>query len=127
MPLKHLLRSAVILALGLIAGCSAAIGDGTSEGPTLALDTLTAALDAWLQGEVATLSERSPAIRFEDDDCIAGWQLAAYELEFDDAHIEPYQNVRVNLTLKDKWGRAIERQVGYQVSLAPRLAVLRSE
>ena len=125
--MRSLPRIGVVLSLVLATGCAPQTPESTAEESDTAMETLTTALDAWKLGAVDGLARRDPAIRFDDDDCLAGWHLTGYELETPDIAIQPYENVRVNLTLRDPRGNAVERMVGYQVSLTPVPSVLRSE
>jgi hypothetical protein len=58
---------------------------------------------------------------------IAGYQLTGYAIDEPDGVIEPFDDVLVNLSLRDTHGKPLEKTVAYQVSLDPGLAVLRSE
>lgn len=122
--------SQVSLALILTAvGCSG--GTEPSLVPpydsTEAHATLTAALDAWKRGEARSLGRRTPPIRFEDDDCVAGLRLAEYEVEEPDATVRLHQDIAVILSLRDGKGNVIRREAQYQVATSPILAVLRSD
>jgi hypothetical protein len=120
-------RRFILIGLCLIVGCSMGEPEQDVEQSDRRLSLLTSALDAWQEGTAATLSQRDPPVRFVDDDLMAGCQLTSYDIHEPDAAIEPFADVLVDLTLRDRQGTAIERTVGYQVSLAPGLAVLRSE
>lgn len=88
---------------------------------------LVTALDAWRAGKTKSLTTRNPPIRFVDDDQIAGTELVDYEFEDEAASIQPFQNVTVILSLKDKHGRTTRKNAKYQVGVDPVLTVLRSD
>lgn len=118
-------RYPVILLVGL-AGCQWMwLDEGDSDSDSAA-EVLTAALDAWKAGNVKSLTQREPPIRFADDDCAAGMQLVEYELEDEAPAIHPFQNVRIALQLKNKQGKLTNVIASYQVATEPALTVLRS-
>ncbi len=88
---------------------------------------LIGALDAWKNGDARVLARRKPPIRFVDDDYSAGFRLTEYEIDEPDAPIELHRDVAVNLSLRDKKGKAVTREAHYQVGTSPGLAVLRSD
>lgn len=94
---------------------------------SLARTTLVSALDAWKKGDARALTKRKPAIRFVDDDLLAGLRLADYEIEEPDAPIELHKDVPVILSLRDQGGKVVRREARYQVASSPGLAVLRSD
>jgi hypothetical protein len=119
-----------LLAVGTAAGCSRVptpplgAGDYDSEAAQL---TLVAALDAWKDGKAEALTRRQPPIRFVDDDLSSGYHLVSYRLSRPDAPVRPFQSVAVELRVRGRQGKIVERAVGYQVALQPRLAVIRSD
>jgi hypothetical protein len=92
-----------------------------------ARQTLIAALEAWKQKQVAALATREPPIRFVDEDYSGGSVLLEYELLAADQPIRPYDNVPVRVTLREPQGTVITTDVAYQITLEPKLAVLRGE
>jgi len=117
----------LLISLLLIAGCSQAEESVDGEQSDRMLSALTTALDAWKNATPTTLASREQPIRFVDDDLAAGRKLLAYQLDDPDSAIVPFENVFVILMLQTADGKTIERKVGYQVSLTPAVAVLRSE
>jgi len=116
-----------LLGIGLIlsaAGCSRAreMRDFDSDA---AKRTLVAALDAWKKGQAASLERHVPPIRFIDDDLSAGLQLIGYDLRSPNRNIRFGESILVELQLRSKQGKAIQRTAAYQVALTPRLAVFR--
>ncbi len=107
----------------LAAGCSSSVSQGYS--PQQAKETLVTALEAWKSGDTKSLSERNPPIRFSDDDQIAGAQMIEYQLEL--RTILPFQNVKVELVLRDNQGQTLRKTAVYQVGLKPGRTVLRSD
>jgi hypothetical protein len=84
-----------------------------------AQQTLIAALNAWKSGQVDELAKQSPPIRFQDDDFMAGWHLVDFQLKTPASQIEPFQDVKVQVHLKDVRGTPIRKEVAYQVGLNP--------
>ena len=119
-------RVKIIVILLAILGCSTQSPNQT-EDSAHAKYILVTALDAWRAGKTKSLTTRNPPIRFADDDQIAGMELVDYELEDESAPIQPFQNVSIILSLKDKGGQIIEKNVEYQVGVEPVLTVLRSD
>ena len=106
-----------LVILSVILGCSTQSPNQT-EDSARAKYILITALDAWRAGKTKSLTIRNPPIRFADDDQIAGMELVDYELEDESAPI---------LSLKDKHGETIQKDVKYQVGVAHSLTVLRSD
>ncbi len=124
-----MMRVNLILATALtcsIAGCSTKPAPPPYES-TQATDSLRAALDAWRDGQLDSLTKRQPPLRFEDDDLRSGLILVTYELVPRDQPIQAYEDISVNVTLRDREGAAQEKTVVYQVTLEPSLAVLRND
>jgi hypothetical protein len=120
-------RRLILFAVCLIIGCSGGEPGTETDHSDRSLELLTNSLDSWKDGSAGSLAGRDPPIRFVDDDWAAGRQLVAYQLEDPDTLVSPFETVFVNLTLQSGGGKTIERKVGYQVSLTPGFAVLRSE
>ena len=119
-------RDAILIILLTILGCSTK-SPNQAEDSARAKYILVTTLDAWRAGKTKSLTTRNPPIRFADDDQIAGMELVDYEFEDESAPIQPFQNVSIILSLKDKWGQIIEKNVEYQVGVEPVLTVLRSD
>ena len=124
--MKSCLRIGVFASVLSLFGCGASKPKdaGYSEH---AKYVLVSALDAWKSGTPKTLSNRTPPIRFVDDDLSAGFNLVDYYFENESATIAPFQNVRISLFLKDNQGRTAEKLATYQVGIEPSLTVLRSD
>lgn len=118
-----LLTTVVIIAC---VGCSAKPTKPPYES-TQALATLRTTLDAWRDGHLDALAERQPPIRFEDDDQRSGQTLVAYNLLPSDQPAQAFEDISVNMTLRDGDGATHEKTVVYQVTLEPSLAVLRND
>jgi hypothetical protein len=114
-----------LCALLAAAGCSRATSAKFDVGE--ARKTLTDALDAWKEGRARELAQASPPIRFVDDDLASGARLVSYECEATANSFRAFQNVPVTLVLEDRAGKSTRKTVTYQVALAPRLTVLRSD
>lgn len=91
-----------------------------------AKEVLVDALETWKQGKAGTLASRQPPVRFVDDDLVAGFALLEYRLVSPDQTIAPYDLVPVVIKVKSG-NQVIERSTVYQVSLEPKIAVLRAE
>jgi hypothetical protein len=87
---------------------------------------LTTALEAWKSGRLATLASQKPPIRFQDDDCVSGWQLMDYQFANPAEKIQRFANVKVQVELKDSQGKSVRKTVTYQVGLDP-ITVQRSD
>ncbi len=119
-------RILVLAILLAILGCSTQSAD-QFEDSARAKYILVTALDAWRAGKTKSLTTRNPPIRFADDDQIAGTELVDYEFEDESAPIQPFQNVTVILSLKDKQGQTTQKNARYQIGVDPVLTVLRSD
>ncbi len=113
----------------VMAGCSGPAEPAVESGydPERAREALVAALDAWKKHEAKALPQHDPPIRFVDDDFTAGLRLSDYEIEPPHPPSGPHENVPVILSLRDKRGKAIQREARYQIAIEPALAVLRSD
>ena len=119
----------LLLLLVIAAGCREGVEPtgSTRYDPAQARTALIAALDAWRKSEAQTLPRRTPPIRFVDDDLVAGFRLADYEVEEPDASLAPHTDVNVILSLRDARGQTVRREARYQVTTEPMLAVLRND
>lgn len=126
-PIRQKLTLAILLSLLGSLGCWRAAFQDPEYDAEAALSTLTTALRAWKAGNLASLSSRSPPIRFADDDSLTGARLKDFELEDPGVQIKPFQDVKIELVLLDAQRRTIRKTVTYQVALKPALAVLRSD
>ena len=115
--------------IALTVGCSTqpTPAPQVSFDPEKASTALVTALDAWKKGEAKALARRSPPIRFQDDDLLAGFRLTDYEIEEPDSPIKLHQDVAVILMLRDARGKSVRREARYQVGTEPKLTVLRSD
>lgn len=119
-----LLLALLVLALP---GCGQQWEKNSEEDRELARETLLAALDAWKAGDTTALAKRDPPIRFSDDEQLSGLKLTEYELIDEEAPIDPFRDVEVELTLRDARGETLQKVAKYQVGLDPSLTVLRSD
>ncbi|MGD9719680.1 MAG: hypothetical protein AB7O59_00500 [Pirellulales bacterium] len=58
---------------------------------------------------------------------MAGMKLMHYEIHDQALPIQPFQDVKVTLELRNANGDTVSHKVAYQVSLGPMPAILRSE
>lgn len=91
-----------------------------------AKEVLLDVLETWKQGQARTLAKRNPPVRFVDDDYVEGATLLDYHLVDPAQIIAPYDSVPVVIKVKTGGG-VIERTTVYQVTLDPKIAVLRAE
>ncbi len=125
-----MIRRLLPLLMLTLAGCS---GDGrpvfndANYDAESARRTLVAALDAWQAGRAGELARRKPPIRFVDDDQRAGLRLMSYELADPAVTIRPFADIDVQLTVRDRSGKTMQRTATYQIVLSPGLAVLRTD
>jgi hypothetical protein len=91
-----------------------------------AKEVLLDVLETWKQGKAGTLASRNPPIRFVDDDYVDGGTLLEYRLAEPDQTIAPYESVPVVIKVRTN-GAVVERTTVYQVTLEPKIAVLRAE
>ena len=91
-----------------------------------AKEVLLDVLETWKQGKAGTLAKRNPPIRFVDDDYVEGATLLDYHLVDPGQTIAPYDSVPVVINVRTGGG-VIERTTVYQVTLDPKIAVLRGE
>jgi hypothetical protein len=126
MSLRVCLKIGVAILLLEFAGCQSR-SEHATETSGEAHYILIAALEAWKDGKPNSLADRKPAIRFVDEDQKSGLQLVDYEFENEGAEIRPFQNVPINLMLKDPQGQLIDKAVTYQVTVEPGRSVLRSD
>lgn len=124
--MRHPLPGLMLLT---VIGCwSGTLPPGLADyDPQQARETLTTALDAWKAGQAGQLPKRTPAIRFVDDDLVAGCRLLDYELLAPEQPARPFESVRVQLRLRDRRGREWVQAVGYQIMLQPVRAVVRGD
>lgn len=109
-----------------LCGCTSQ-SPGVTDTSAHAKYVLVTALDAWRAGKAKSLSTRTPAIRFVDDDLVTGAELVDYEFENEAIQIKPFQNVRMVLSLRDSQGQTSRKVAQYQVGIEPGLTVLRSD
>lgn len=123
------MRRCLIVPILVIAacGCGRRVAPPPDHDSEKAHAAIVAALDAWKKGDAHSLPQRTPPIRFVDDDLLAGLRLADYELEEPDAPIRLHEDVPVILSLRDAQGKTVRREARYQVATSPGLAVLRSD
>jgi hypothetical protein len=117
----------MLVCLLVVAGCSQVEEAADEEQSDRMLTALTTALDAWKNATPMNLNSSEPHIRFVDDDLAAGRKLLAYRLDNPGSVVVPFESVFVYLRLQTAEDKTIERLVGYQISLTPAVAVLRSE
>lgn len=116
----------LVLLAAVLGGCSRSRVSNDYDSDA-ARQILISTLDAWENGQAAELGRRQPPIRFEDDDFMAGWRLVAYEIKHPEIEIRPFETVFVEIHLRNRKGKVLQRTAGYQVTLQPQFGVLRSE
>lgn len=118
--------------LALIAAALAALPGCTGSGGSGAVDTeraqevLRTTLDHWKQGDsIDSLKAGSPSIVAQDFDWMAGQTLVSYEVGGESKNEDINLRVPVRLTLRNKGGKEITKDVNYLVSTRPALTVFR--
>ncbi len=121
------LITVVCIALIALVGCGWLVGTKLSEEEVeQSQRLLISVLDAWKTGQAHTLASQTPPIRFQDDDYMAGWRLADYQLVNPKQQIQSFRDVPVQVNLIDRQGKPLQKTVTYQVGLDP-LTVQRSD
>jgi hypothetical protein len=117
---------AVALYCGLLTGCGSPVYQSAPVDPSMALDTLTRAMESWKEGEpVDALREETPPVVVQDFDWTGGMKLLNYEFIGEGEPVDANLIAQVKLTLEDKQGAQREKTVTYVVSTAPALTVFR--
>jgi hypothetical protein len=119
-------RSAVAVAislLALVAGCGKPLDEPVDLDRASAV--LHAALDAWKQGErYGDLQNRDPPIYFNEPEWRAGKKLVSFKA----GKVElmgRQGRCLVRLSLRDREGKATERDISYQIDTTPRIVIVR--
>ncbi|WP_437202365.1 hypothetical protein [Planctomicrobium sp. SH664] len=92
-----------------------------------ARELLLRCLDAWRNRDTRSLTSGTDRVRFVDDDLRSGWNLLAYQLVNPDQKLRPFEGIPVTLELEDKAKKKRTVVAYYQISLTPRLTVLRAD
>lgn len=118
---------AVVTLLGAV-GCG---GPGSSSSAPVESEVrslVAEALDAWKAGSAAdALARRSPPLRFVDPDLASGMKLVQFTIGEPGKAYEYVCDIPVELTLRDRRGRAVSRRAVYQVATQPGPSVLRND
>lgn len=114
--------AAVLLSAALVVGCD-------SGRPRAELDraksAVVAALDSWKANEpTVRLKELADPVEFSEE-MRSTHTLTAYTIGRVDGNDPDFVRVAVKLTLKDRKGKASERDVAYEVALKTPLVVCR--
>lgn len=122
----HLFVGSVVV-LSLALGCGRKAAPPAVE-PKDARDGLTAALEAWKNGETKqSLLQRSPSIQFEEPKWDKGFRLLNYKIMPKDDRDGRMSRLTVQLSLKDKNGEDSESEIAYTVDTYGRIAIVRSD
>jgi hypothetical protein len=119
--MRSLFIGALVLGLMTPAGCKK---DDPEDAPRRAEAALDRALDSWVRGEPP---ERLEGIRVVDPDWRAGQRLVGF-LVSKSGVVEGAKDevrCRVSLTLQDRSGRRVNREVEYRVLLAEPVSIER--
>lgn len=107
------------------AGCGGTNALPNPTDPEAARGLLTRTLDAWKAGEPAAKPDRD--VHVADEDWLAGWKLADYQLGGDARALGTNVRQPVALSLVDPRGKAVKKRVVYQVGTDPRPSVVRQD
>jgi hypothetical protein len=120
--MRSLFRVALVLGLLTPAGCKNDTAGAAQRRAEAALDR---ALDSWVRGEPP---DRLAGIRIDDPDWRAGRRLVGF-LVSQSGVVEGATNevrCRVALTLQDRSGRRVDREVEYRVRIAEPVSIERA-
>jgi len=117
-------RLILCCALGaLLAGCGKKLDEPVDPGR--ASEVLTAAFDAWKQGEsYGALKQRQPPIYFSEPEWESGKKLLKYEAG-PVTLMGRQGRCSVKVTLQDGKGKVSERVIGYLIDTTPQLVITR--
>jgi hypothetical protein len=114
--------------LVLALGCTSSGPDERPADPALAREALQTSLEAWKDGRPpASLHERQPPIRVDDEDYMIGFRLESYQVSDSVREVGNSLAYRVALNLKDRKGKLRRKAVVYCVATYPFLSVARQE
>jgi hypothetical protein len=119
--MRSLFTVALVLGLLIPAGCQKDAADAAQRRAEAALDQ---ALDSWVRGEPP---DRLKGIRVDDPDWRAGQRLVSF-LVSQSGRVEGVQDevrCRVALTLQDRSGRRMNREVEYRVRITEPVSIER--
>ena len=116
-----------MLLLTVANGCSATVESNLKQSQQDGEQNLVSALDAWKLGNPKQLQSQDPAIRFVDDDLVSGLSLIEFKVLSISARSPVSLQAKVKLVLKDRRGQTVERTADYQITLKPKISVLRSD
>jgi hypothetical protein len=114
-------------------GLSGALALGCSQGnrnapvqAEKARETLRAALESWKKGDrVDALQSAAPPIYVIDTEWQGGAKLKDYQIVSDGDEKDAHLYCPVKLTLQDRGGQEVKKEVIYIISTAPNLTVSR--
>ena len=108
------------------AGCGSGPPQSAPVNPSIARDTLTAAMDTWKFGESPeSMKELEPAVIVQDQDWTSGLKLVDYEVVDASKEVNANLYAKVKLSLEDDKGTKSEKTVTYVVGTSPVLTVFR--
>jgi hypothetical protein len=116
----------VLLSLLALSGCKTDTAPSQLNQAEVALDR---ALDAWVRGEPADkLASASPPVQADDPDWKSGVRLLSFlTVESKASPAGPGRfHCRVSLTLQDRAGKKLEKEVLYEVTMGETISVTRS-
>ncbi|HWG41945.1 MAG TPA: hypothetical protein VN688_04105 [Gemmataceae bacterium] len=115
----------LVLALLLLApGCKRTLSQKELDRGRAILET---GLQAWEKGERPdTLQKLDPPVYFRDEDWTKGMRLTAWEITSTNGSVSDLTpRYEVVLTLADRKGKTIRRQVVYQIERKETIAIVR--
>jgi len=128
---ENLGRRSFVFACGTIlmlaaAGCGSGPPQSAPVNPSIARDTLTAAMDTWKFGETPeSMKDLTPAVIVQDQDWTSGLKLVDYEVVDASKEVNANLYAKVKLSLEDDKGAKSEKTVTYVVGTSPVLTVFR--
>lgn len=123
-PRPHHARSAMLLALVLVAGCGGPSARKLPLDKSLARASLEKCLTAWKAGEsMQSLATQQPPIICTDDDWRQGAKLLDYKLLDPESDDGTNLHCRVELTLQHSSGVPVTRQANYVIGTSPSITI----
>jgi hypothetical protein len=99
--------------LATLSGCSGSASQDALDSARSAVET---GLEAWKKGEPAAKFKKStPSVEFTDEDWTRGFRLTDYEILKTEGKPTAPLRCTVSLTLKGRNGKAVQKEVVYEV------------
>jgi hypothetical protein len=118
-------KSACVLGLWVVVALAGCGGGAPPVNKDRASEVLKVAFDAWKNGDdYDSLAKRTPPLHFNEPAWKAGSKLVDFRIGAVDM-LGRQAKCPVKLTLQDKAGKTIEREIGYLVDTTPNIVIVR--